>query len=585
MHTLTAYLDQPRLRCVCLHAARPVSGWPLKDCSYSPARICSRRRPISIAALRRRQLDSCPESYPRGHARTDLLSGVSRAGHRRENLSTRCSIASRFAYRFFASMPWIQGMRRPTPPCLTKFLSFAGMKRSRVPRKVRIGFRRRPWRRTPARSCTPSFCTTFTLEPYKRPREANTRTTRPSIGDMRQTQPGSGPDFHLRRFDAIRGNSPARPPGAHARDSRTGPPSRMPSQHDRVSARCHVLVERRGSRTPSRRRVSEIRAFARCRNERLRLPAFLRALPRARRGPLLHRRQRFVRRHHGLSGGAARRSSVSDRQSVQRGRSGTAWLNALLAEFGVGFWCVTVDIDELLVFPGSERIAAYADCLSRRRGHDALVCLLLDMYPGTPLDESSLRRRRRPARSGALFRRGTYEHGAVRRYVPGFSSWAACGSECFTRSSERAALGARCITRYSTACCFERRSSATFVDSRLRPAEPTCLRKCPWFGGMPTQIPQKHARRFPEDRRAGDRSPAALQATARLSRKARRGGCAGEYSTERPSTGAMPRRSTNPRMTFMYEGSMRFEGTSNSYAWASCRTARPGLKLAHRLSA
>ena len=30
------------------------------------------------------------------------------------------------------------------------------------------------------------------------------------------------------------------------------------------------------------------------------------------------------------------------------------WLNALLAEFGERHWCVTVDIDELLCYPGSE---------------------------------------------------------------------------------------------------------------------------------------------------------------------------------------------------------------------------------------
>jgi hypothetical protein len=46
--------------------------------------------------------------------------------------------------------------------------------------------------------------------------------------------------------------------------------------------------------------------------------------------------------------------------------SGTAWMNALLAEFGVGCWCVTVDIDELLIFPGSEqtplrRLTAHLD--------------------------------------------------------------------------------------------------------------------------------------------------------------------------------------------------------------------------------
>ncbi len=67
---------------------------------------------------------------------------------------------------------------------------------------------------------------------------------------------------------------------------------------------------------------------------------------------------------------------------------GTDWLNALLAQFGVGFWCVTVDIDELLVYPGSEHaslrtLTEYLD----RHGYQAFACLLLDMYPGGRLDD------------------------------------------------------------------------------------------------------------------------------------------------------------------------------------------------------
>jgi len=34
---------------------------------------------------------------------------------------------------------------------------------------------------------------------------------------------------------------------------------------------------------------------------------------------------------------------------------GIDWVNALLDRFGTGLWCVTADIDELLVYPGSEQ--------------------------------------------------------------------------------------------------------------------------------------------------------------------------------------------------------------------------------------
>lgn len=67
-------------------------------------------------------------------------------------------------------------------------------------------------------------------------------------------------------------------------------------------------------------------------------------------------------------------------------RGGTDWLNALLAEFGMGVWCVTVDVDELLWFPGSENsnlrsFTSYLDA----KGYEAFACLLLDLYPGEPL--------------------------------------------------------------------------------------------------------------------------------------------------------------------------------------------------------
>ena len=68
--------------------------------------------------------------------------------------------------------------------------------------------------------------------------------------------------------------------------------------------------------------------------------------------------------------------------------SGTRWLNALLSEFGVGAWSVAVDIDELLVYPGSEHaslhtMTEYLD----RHGYEAMACLLLDLYPPGSLKE------------------------------------------------------------------------------------------------------------------------------------------------------------------------------------------------------
>lgn len=131
-----------------------------------------------------------------------------------------------------------------------------------------------------------------------------------------------------------------------------------------------------------------IRAFSKCRNEILRLPAFL----------AHYRRlgvERFFIVDNGSTDGSAEYlraqpdvelTSTHERFSASKG--GTRWLARLLETAGTGSWCVTVDIDELLVYPGSERatlprLTAYLD----RQGYTALGCLLLDLYPDGPLGE------------------------------------------------------------------------------------------------------------------------------------------------------------------------------------------------------
>lgn len=149
-----------------------------------------------------------------------------------------------------------------------------------------------------------------------------------------------------------------------------------------MSAVCHVLLDCGGSRPPSVRAPGELRLFTKCRNELLRLPAFLR-----------HYRQLGVERfffadNASTDGTFEYLTSQPDvhvfrtQGRFSEARGGTDWLNALLAQFGVGGWCVTVDVDELLVFPGAERVQLPA--LTRHldaTGAEALGCLLLDLYP------------------------------------------------------------------------------------------------------------------------------------------------------------------------------------------------------------
>ena len=76
--------------------------------------------------------------------------------------------------------------------------------------------------------------------------------------------------------------------------------------------------------------------------------------------------------------------------SFRAARGGTVWLNALLKRFGIGRWCVTVDVDELLYYPGIEtaglaRLTSYLD----QKGSEAMSCLLLDLYPDGPIRDSA----------------------------------------------------------------------------------------------------------------------------------------------------------------------------------------------------
>jgi hypothetical protein len=130
----------------------------------------------------------------------------------------------------------------------------------------------------------------------------------------------------------------------------------------------------------------EIRLFSKSRNEALRLPAFLR-----------HYRKLGVRRFFIADNGSTDGSTeylgqqpdvhvFRAEQGFRAAHGGTDWLNDLLARFGVGRWCVNVDIDELLCYPGYEeagleRLTEYFD----RHGYEAMACQLLDMYPRGPI--------------------------------------------------------------------------------------------------------------------------------------------------------------------------------------------------------
>ncbi len=153
-------------------------------------------------------------------------------------------------------------------------------------------------------------------------------------------------------------------------------------------------LRRRGELTRVTKRKPAIRpgailAFATIRNEAARLPHFL-----------AHYRRLGV--DHFLivdnasdDGGADLLADQLDvplwrtAASYRTARFGMDWLNWLLLRYGAGHWCLTVDADELLVYPDCDSrplpaLTAWLD----RQGHAALAALMLDLYPRGPLSQA-----------------------------------------------------------------------------------------------------------------------------------------------------------------------------------------------------
>ena len=131
----------------------------------------------------------------------------------------------------------------------------------------------------------------------------------------------------------------------------------------------------------------EIRCFVGIKNERIRLPYFLR-----------YYRQLGVDRFFFIDNGSSDNSIAylteqDDCHCFHSEGSHFAdniwpprWLNTLLNVFGCGYWCVCVDADELLVYPHCEtlqlrKFCAYLDLAQS----EAVAALMLDMYGGGPI--------------------------------------------------------------------------------------------------------------------------------------------------------------------------------------------------------
>lgn len=76
--------------------------------------------------------------------------------------------------------------------------------------------------------------------------------------------------------------------------------------------------------------------------------------------------------------------------SYRRARFGMDWLQWLLMRHGHGHWCLTVDADELLVYPHHDTrpLPALGDWLEAR-GEPALGALMLDLFPKGPTEAAT----------------------------------------------------------------------------------------------------------------------------------------------------------------------------------------------------
>ncbi|SHJ00675.1 glycosyltransferase family 2 protein [Wenxinia saemankumensis] len=156
-------------------------------------------------------------------------------------------------------------------------------------------------------------------------------------------------------------------------------------------------------------RRGDILVLSTFRNENVRLPWFLR-----------HYRdlgvQHFLMVDNGSDDGGAEYLSTQPDVSLwrteagyKRARFGVDWLNHLASRHGHGHWCLTVDPDEILIYPfcDTRPLRALTDWLdaSSIRSFSAM---LLDMYPKGPMGAQPYRRGSDPLEVAQWFDSGNY---------------------------------------------------------------------------------------------------------------------------------------------------------------------------------
>ncbi|WP_283176273.1 glycosyltransferase family 2 protein [Gemmobacter sp. 24YEA27] len=99
----------------------------------------------------------------------------------------------------------------------------------------------------------------------------------------------------------------------------------------------------------------------------------------------------------------------STKASYKNSRFGMDWITALLRRYGHGHWCLTVDVDEFLIYPFCETrpLRALTDWLDTS-GIRAFSAMLLDMYPKGPVQDQPYREGQNPFEIAEWFDSGNY---------------------------------------------------------------------------------------------------------------------------------------------------------------------------------
>ncbi|WP_425044939.1 glycosyltransferase family 2 protein [Primorskyibacter sp. S87] len=164
-------------------------------------------------------------------------------------------------------------------------------------------------------------------------------------------------------------------------------------------------------------RPEDILIFSTLRNERVRLPFFLRYY---RAMGVSH----FVFVDNDSTDGSldylADQNDVSvwhTRASYKKSRFGVDWLNWLQRKYGHGHWCLVVDPDEFLIYPfcDTRPLQALTDWLDAS-SIKSFSAMLLDMYPKEDLNEKPYQEGQDPFEIANWFDSGNYSYKKNKRF-------------------------------------------------------------------------------------------------------------------------------------------------------------------------